>query len=201
MFRLEIVGSERATNQEKVMRPHQLLGGCCPSPLTRQFSKGLFQLDGWRMTSYFNLQFTFELHRFELCGSANMGIFFNTYLYCFWSPGGSPQVAEGWLYTFDLCHFIWGTWTSTEFGICRGGGSWNQSPADTKEQLSFGSQKLYTDFWLRRGSAPQPPCSRVNCIFLWLLVTANIHDIFNSYLYFFLSRYLHIFLLEGQWEI
>ena len=34
-----------------------------------------------------------------------------------------------------LFHFIWRTWVSENFATC--GGSWNQSPKDTKGQLSF----------------------------------------------------------------
>ena len=36
-------------------------------------------------------------------------------------------------YTQMLWNFIWGTWASSNFGIC--GGFWNLSAVDTKEQL------------------------------------------------------------------
>lgn len=42
----------------------------------------------------------------------------------------------------ENAHFIWGTWASSGFGICRV--SWNQSPADIEGWLYTTQFQLYT---------------------------------------------------------
>lgn len=65
---------------------------------------------------------------------------------CVWIQAVDPQF---WLYAFIyLCHLIYRTWASSDFGIC-----WVFPHGCHETTVTFwGSQKLYTDFQLHRSS-------------------------------------------------
>lgn len=101
-----------------------------------------------RARTYLQLELTLEQHKFALHKFTCTCIFFNKYMYCFWSADSSPHIQRA------TVSILWGISMSTDFGIQEEGCPGTNPLWMLRDNLNIHQVNLIYGFSTAQGPVP-----------------------------------------------